>query len=99
MSKEFNKSMNVTANNEDIKSAVAAEEPIENHRKRFGVVAGCELLNVRSQPCCSQDDNIICAIASGTKVTIGDMATEDFYAITLDDGRSGFCMKKYISAN
>ena len=82
----------------------AVEETVENSSKEtteedivlevLGVVTGCNLLNVRSQP--EADSDVITVIPIDSIVTISDInASQDFYKVLIGD-LEGYCMKKFI---
>lgn len=63
----------------------------------YGVVTDCERLNVRVKPGLV-GTKVVCVIDTGTKVEIDESAsTEEWYKVTLDNGKYGYCMKKYIT--
>lgn len=66
-----------------------------------GIVVGCQMLNVRSEPDSESDSNIIHRVAEGTEVVIDDKETVDgFYKVIIDpeDAKiEGYCMKQYIA--
>ena len=60
----------------------------------LGVVTGCNLLNVRSQP--EADSDVITVIPIDSVITISDVnASQDFYKVLVGD-LEGYCMKKFI---
>lgn len=73
------------------------EQPIRP-AKRFGRVASCEKLNVRTEA--DVKSEILKIIDVGTRVKIIDDQNEDFYKVTIkrakDEFLTGYCMKKYI---
>lgn len=80
------------------------DETVENSSKEtteedivlevLGVVTGCNLLNVRSQP--ESDSDVITVIPIDSIVTISDInASQDFYKVLIGD-LEGYCMKKFI---
>ena len=80
------------------------DETVENSSKEIteedivlevlGVVTGCNLLNVRSQP--EADSDVITVIPIDSIVTISDInASQDFYKVLVGD-LEGYCMKKFI---
>ena len=74
----------------------SSEETIEEDivLEVVGVVTGCNLLNVRSQPEANSD--VITVIPIDSIVTISDInASQDFYKVLIDD-LEGYCMKKFI---
>lgn len=61
-----------------------------------GVVKDCEKLNVRAQP--SIDAKVVCRIDKGSVVEIDmTVADRDFHKVLTESGKTGYCMKKYIS--
>lgn len=82
---------NVETSEEIVETPV--EEVIEN-KNVIGVVSGCELLNVRSNPEFTAD--VLTIIPAESIVTIIDVdASLDFYEVLIGDLK-GFCMKKFI---
>ena len=80
------------------------DETVENSSKEtteedivlevLGVVTGCNLLNVRSQP--EADSDVITVIPIDSVITISDVnASQDFYKVLVGD-LEGYCMKKFI---
>lgn len=80
------------------------DETVENSSKEtteedivlevLGIVTGCNLLNVRSQP--EADSDVITVIPIDSIVTISDInASQDFYKVLIGD-LEGYCMKKFI---
>ena len=80
------------------------DETVENSSKETteedlvlevrGVVTGCNLLNVRSQP--EADSDVITVIPIDSVITISDVnASQDFYKVLVGD-LEGYCMKKFI---
>lgn len=80
------------------------DETVENSSKEtteedivlevLGVVTGCNLLNVRSQP--EADSDVITVIPIDSIVTISNInASQDFYKVLIGD-LEGYCMKKFI---
>lgn len=61
-----------------------------------GVVSGCNKLNVRNRP--STTAAILTTINAGDEVVIEQLIVDDdFYKVTLANGTTGYCMKKFIS--
>lgn len=82
---------NVETSEEIVETPI--EEVIEN-KNIIGVVSGCELLNVRSNPEFTAD--VLTVIPAESIVTIIDVdASLDFYEVLIGDLK-GFCMKKFI---
>lgn len=66
------------------------------NKKRFGVVIGCENLNIRSET--NTNSRIVNVIKVGSEVSIDDKgSTEKFYKICTSSGVEGYCMRQYIS--
>lgn len=74
----------------------ALEETVEQQDDFMeGVVANCNLLNVRAEP--KPDAEVLRKVSVDTEVMIDPTeSTEDFYKVYLADGSEGFCMKKFI---
>lgn len=82
---------NVEPSEEIVETPV--EEVVEN-KNVIGVVSGCELLNVRTNPEFTAD--VLTVIPAESIVTIIDVdASLDFYEVLIGDLK-GFCMKKFI---
>ena len=82
---------NVETSEEIVETPV--EKVVEN-KNVIGVVSGCELLNVRSNPEFTAD--VLTVIPAESIVTIIDVdASLDFYEVLIGDLK-GFCMKKFI---
>ena len=82
---------NVKTSEEIVETPV--EEVVEN-KDIIGVVSGCGLLNVRSNPEFTAD--VLTVIPAESIVTIIDIdASLDFYEVLIGDLK-GFCMKKFI---
>ena len=82
---------NVETSEEIVETPV--EEVVEN-KNVIGIVSGCELLNVRSNPEFTAD--VLTVIPVESIVTIIDVdASLDFYEVLIGDLK-GFCMKKFI---
>lgn len=100
---------NANPNVEDVKIVNNVEETTEqtgsdaNESKNTskkkeikGVVTDCIKLNIRKEP--SLEATIIEEVSALTEVKIDkEASTEDWYAVQTELGKSGFCMKKYIS--
>lgn len=60
-----------------------------------GVVSGCKKLNVRNKP--NATAAILTTVNDGSEVVIEQPITNsEFYRVTLANGMSGYCMKKFI---
>ena len=61
-----------------------------------GVVSGCKKLNVRTRP--NITAGIITTVNEGTEVAVAQPIVDgDFYKVTLVNGTTGYCMKKFIA--
>lgn len=81
-------------NETPVTEEVKEETPVvEEKIIPIGVVVNCSRLNVRKAA--DVNSKIVCEINAGTEVTI-DETVEQFYKVTLENGKIGFCMKKYI---
>lgn len=61
-----------------------------------GIVSGCKKLNVRNKP--STTAVIVTTINEGTEVVIAQPVLDaEFYKVTLANGVTGYCMKKFIA--
>lgn len=66
---------------------------------KTGKVTKCTKLNIRKSPKLDRSmKNVICTIPVGEEVTINEEASvEKWFNVTLKNGRTGFCMKEYIT--
>lgn len=73
-----------------------SEVKVEDTVKRcFGVVANCQLLNVRREA--KPDSEIISTLPLDTQVEIDEAeSTDNYYKVCNSAGIEGFCMKDYI---
>lgn len=79
----------------DVDESSEPVEEIEKPTSYFGTVVDCVNLRVRSEK--NTGDNVVTTIKQGTKVEITSLDEgSDFYGVRLDDGRTGYCMKKFI---
>jgi len=70
-------------------------QPVESSTV-FGIVSGCEALNVRREP--NRDSDVLCQEMAGSILAIEpENSTEDWYAVYTEEGIEGFCMKQYIT--
>ena len=68
----------------------------EVFKPKTGKVAGCRMLNVRSEP--DVFASIVCTLAEGTEVEVNeDESANDFYKICTTAGVEGFSMKRFIT--
>ena len=66
------------------------------NKKKFGVVIGCENLNIRSEA--NTNSKIVSVIKVDSEVSIDDKgSTEKFYKVCTSSGVEGYCMRQYIS--
>ena len=66
------------------------------NKKKFGVVIGCENLNIRSEV--NTNSKILSVIKVDSEVSIDDKgSTEKFYKVCTSSGVEGYCMRQYIS--
>lgn len=59
-----------------------------------GIVFNCERLNIRKGP--DKKEDVLCIVNKGSKLTIHDKGTSDWFNVTTEDGVEGFCMKKFV---
>lgn len=71
------------------------EEPVAAEPV-YGFVTGCAKLRVRADA--STNAEVLDELSKDTRVTITD-TVGDWYAVTVNDGLEGFCMKKFIVIN
>lgn len=75
---------------------VETVENTEETKTVFGVVDGCDSLNVRKES--NKESDVLCIINKSTKIVIDlENSTEDFYKVSTSQGIDGYCMKKFIS--
>lgn len=73
---------------------VVEEEIVRPRRHMVGTVAGCNKLNVRSEP--STDTEVVGVLVSGEKVEVEEDAKDGFYKICTAYGLEGYCMEQYL---
>lgn len=72
-----------------------AEQPEPLDESTFGVVANCELLNVRVAP--DKDSEILTTVEQGDEIMIDlNTSTDDFYSVCTETGVEGYCMKQFV---
>lgn len=83
------KQKNLVLPSAEEKEAAVMKEP------RYGLVFGCNYLNVRKSA--DKESNPVQIIPAGTKLEIVDDSNNEFYKV-YDETRNitGFCMKQYI---
>lgn len=93
---------NVVETAEEPETKVEVKEEAPAIKVTYGVVSGCDRLNVRSKPNIKSD--VICTILKGTEVVVAESgSTKDFYEVHSKDqansteGFHGFCMKQYVT--
>ena len=72
------------------------DETISNSLEKYGIVANCDLLNVRKEP--NPTSNILTVINADQKIKILE-ELDEFYRVLIDDpinSYEGYCMKKFI---
>lgn len=75
---------------EDIEEIGGKVEP------KFGVVNGCEKLNIRVKP--NVKAEILCVVDAGSELMIDSAnSTDGWFNVFTKAGIEGFCMKEYIS--
>ena len=80
---------------EDIVETI--EEAPEVAETVYGVVCGCENLNIRSAPDATSKVNILCKVEKGSKVVVDESrSSDDWLRVCTENGIEGFCMKEYI---
>lgn len=93
--KKVNKTKDAVVETEVVNETVAVVEETETKSKEFmGVITGCSKLNIRKTPEV-KNNNILKEVESGSKLSVID-DVKDFYKVALEDGTTGFAMKKYI---
>lgn len=62
----------------------------------YGIVSGCNSLNIRKEP--DRDAEVLCVETIKSIVAV-DLykSTNEWYAVCTKDGVDGFCMKQYIT--
>ena len=89
---------------EEIKKTETAEEQPKKKAPRKkkaapkeikGIVFGCGSLNIRVAP--FKNARVLCVLKKDTVVTVDMEKSNDlFYSVLMQDGRTGYCMKKYL---
>lgn len=85
---------------EEVKEVFESVEPVEAKPATievppsYGTVFNCERLNIRKGP--DKKEEVLCIVNKGSKLTINDKDTIDWFNVTTEDGVEGFCMKKFV---
>lgn len=67
----------------------------ENDETVTGIVIDCSCLALRSEP--SFDSYMAAIIDVGTEIEVNEsQSTDEFYHVTLSNGKTGFCKKSFI---
>ena len=84
---------------EDVIETVETEHVKEDVKESTlqGVVFNCERLNIRKGP--NKKEDVLCIVDKGSKLTINDKTTKDWFKVTTEDGVEGFCMKKFVEVD
>lgn len=90
--------------NENVIEPIEDNDGGKNEEILTGVVVAKHGLNIRVDPDPTADYDDMTPyykpLADGTIVMIEmDESTEDFYKVYTENGREGFCMKKFIQVN
>lgn len=94
MSKKKNLAADEVVNNEVVTTDPAAE--VVEPTVVTGFVTECAKLNIRKKP--SLGGDVVCVVPINTKLIIDEKSSKvDWYKITTDDGKYGYCMKKYVN--
>lgn len=62
----------------------------------YGIVSGCNSLNIRKEP--NRDADVLC-VENLKSVLVVDLNTsaDEWYAVCTKEGIEGFCMKQYVT--
>lgn len=62
----------------------------------YGVVSGCNALNIRKEP--EPNAEVLCVEAIKSILVVDlDNSTDEWYSVCTKDGIEGFCMKQYVT--
>ena len=84
-----------------IAEEVSAEEVVETVEQPvqetvYGVVTGCQALNVRTEP--SASAAVASVVKANSEVVVNEAeSTDTFYKVCTSAGVEGFCMKEFIT--
>lgn len=94
MSKKKNLAVDEVVNNEVVAADTVTE--VVEPAVVTGFVTECAKLNIRKKPSLGSD--VVCIVPINTKLIIDEKSSKgDWYKITTDDGKYGYCMKKYVN--
>ena len=75
---------------------VTKTEMMEEVAEVFGVVTGCQRLNIRAEP--TKESVVVTIVTCLDELKIDpDNSTDEWYAVCTASGVEGFCMKKFVS--
>lgn len=84
-----------------VEETVAEETPevVEAVKVVLGVVANCSRLNIRKKAVkTNKPEDVVCIVNAGAKLTIDeDKSNKNWYKVTTEDGKEGFCMKEFVT--
>ena len=65
----------------------------------IGVVANCTRLNIRKKAVkTNKPEDVVCVVNAGAKLTIDEAkSNKNWYKVTTEDGKEGFCMKEFVT--
>lgn len=77
---------------EIVEEITKPEEPIN------GIVSDCMRLNIRKKPDIKSD--VVCVVDVDSKLLIvRSESTKEWFSVYAENGKKGYCMKKYITTN
>ena len=93
---EIFESLEPVADEIDIEEPVVEDSSLASNA--YGIVFGCEKLNVRKEP--SINSYAVCQFPCNMEVKIiKDKSVEDWFYVCNAAGVEGYCMKKYINSH
>lgn len=74
-------------------------EVVEAVKVITGVVGNCSMLYIRKKAVkTSKPEDVVCIVNAGAKLLIDeDKSNKNWYKVTTEDGKEGFCMKEYVT--
>lgn len=72
------------------------EDAVEEMKLPIGLITDCFRLNVRKNP--DKNAEVVFVVESLTSLKIDEnKSTKDWYYVIGDNGKSGYCMKQYVT--
>lgn len=74
-------------------------EQVEAEKVLLGVVSNCTQLYIRKKAVKTNNPaDVVCIVNAGAKLTIDEAkSNKNWYKVTTEDGKEGFCMKDYVT--